>query len=72
MKYELGLEKPDANRARNSAVTIGISYIIGGLILLTAYFITDTPTQGLFISALLTVICLFFFGYFKSQQDNHL
>jgi VIT1/CCC1 family predicted Fe2+/Mn2+ transporter len=30
MKYELGLEKPDANRARNSAATIGISYIIGG------------------------------------------
>jgi vacuolar iron transporter family protein len=24
MKYELGLEKPDANRARNSAATIGI------------------------------------------------
>ncbi|MEI7662283.1 MAG: VIT1/CCC1 transporter family protein, partial [Bacteroidota bacterium] len=26
MKYELGLEKPDANRARNSAATIGGSY----------------------------------------------
>lgn len=29
MKYELGLEKPDVNRARNSAATIGISYIAG-------------------------------------------
>jgi VIT1/CCC1 family predicted Fe2+/Mn2+ transporter len=67
MKYELGLEKPDANRARNSAATIGISYIIGGLIPLTAYFFTQTPYQGLLISALLTVICLFLFGYFKSK-----
>lgn len=67
MKYELGLERPDANRARNSAATIGISYIIGGLIPLTAYFFTQTPYQGLLISALLTVICLFLFGYFKSK-----
>jgi VIT1/CCC1 family predicted Fe2+/Mn2+ transporter len=67
MKYELGLEKPDANRARNSAATIGISYIIGGLIPLSAYFLTQTPYQGLLISALLTVICLFIFGYFKSK-----
>jgi VIT1/CCC1 family predicted Fe2+/Mn2+ transporter len=67
MKYELGLEKPDVNRARNSAATIGISYIVGGLIPLTAYFFTSTPIDGLTISALLTVICLFIFGYFKSK-----
>jgi vacuolar iron transporter family protein len=67
MKYELGMEKPDVNRARNSAATIGISYIIGGLIPLTAYFFTHTPYEGLLISALLTVICLFLFGYFKSK-----
>lgn len=67
MKYELGLEKPNINRARNSAATIGISYIVGGLIPLTAYFFTHTPYEGLMISALLTVICLFVFGYFKSK-----
>jgi VIT1/CCC1 family predicted Fe2+/Mn2+ transporter len=67
MKYELGLEEPDAHRARNSAATIGISYIIGGLIPLTAYFFTHTPYQGLFVSSILTVICLFLFGYFKSK-----
>jgi len=67
MKYELGLQKPDVYRARNSAATIGISYIIGGLIPLTAYFFTQTPYQGLFISAILTIICLFLFGYFKSK-----
>jgi VIT1/CCC1 family predicted Fe2+/Mn2+ transporter len=67
MKYELGLEKPDVNRARNSAATIGIAYIVGGLIPLTAYFFTATPSRGLIISAVLTVICLFIFGYFKSK-----
>jgi VIT1/CCC1 family predicted Fe2+/Mn2+ transporter len=67
MKYELGLEKPDANRARNSAATIGISYIVGGLIPLSGYFFTETPYQGLIVSAILTVICLFLFGYFKSK-----
>lgn len=67
MKYELGLEKPDENRARNSAANIGLSYIIGGLIPLSAYFLTQTPFRGLIISALLTIICLFIFGYFKSK-----
>lgn len=67
MKYELGLEKPNVNRARNSAATIGISYIVGGLIPLSAYFFTETPYQGLIVSAILTVMCLFVFGYFKSK-----
>src|SRR6185312_837803 len=38
MKYELGLDKPDPRRARNSAFNIGISYIVGGLIPLCPYF----------------------------------
>lgn len=67
MKYELGLEKPDANRARKSALTIGISYIVGGIIPLLPYFFTATPTEGLKISAIITIVCLFVFGYFKSK-----
>ena len=67
MKFELGLEAPDANRARNSALTIGLSYVIGGLIPLTAYFFTNTPHDGLIVSTGLTTLCLFVFGYFKSK-----
>lgn len=67
MKFELGLEQPEPNRARNSAATIGISYIIGGLLPLSAYFFTSTPHHGLIVSTVLTVICLFIFGYFKSK-----
>lgn len=67
MKFELGLEEPNPNRARNSALTIGIAYFIGGLLPLSAYFITDTPNNGLKTSLLITTICLFIFGYFKAK-----
>ena len=67
MKFELGLEQPNSNRARNSALTIGIAYFVGGLLPLSAYFITSTPSDGLFLSAFFTIICLFVFGYFKSK-----
>jgi predicted membrane protein (TIGR00267 family) len=67
MKYELGLEKPDANRARKSALTIGLSYIVGGIIPLLPYFFTSTPSEGLKLSAMITIVCLFVFGYFKSK-----
>jgi VIT1/CCC1 family predicted Fe2+/Mn2+ transporter len=67
MKFELGLEEPNPNRARNSALTIGIAYFIGGLLPLSAYFFTQTPENGLAVSAIFTTICLFVFGYFKSR-----
>ncbi|MEO6960722.1 MAG: VIT1/CCC1 transporter family protein [Puia sp.] len=67
MKYELGLEKPDPLRAKKSAFNIGFSYIIGGLIPLSPYFFVSTGIQGLKISTVITLICLFTFGYFKSK-----
>ncbi len=67
MKYELGLDKPDPKRARNSALNIGISYIVGGLVPLTPYFFVDTPAAGLKFSVACTLVCLFIFGYFKSK-----
>jgi VIT1/CCC1 family predicted Fe2+/Mn2+ transporter len=67
MKFELGLEAPNPNRALQSALTIGISYFVGGLLPLSAYLFTPTPRQGLIVSAILTTICLFVFGYFKSR-----
>jgi VIT1/CCC1 family predicted Fe2+/Mn2+ transporter len=67
MKFELRLEKPDVNRARNSALTIGLAYFIGGLLPLSAYFFTSTPSRGLLFSAMITTFSLFVFGYFKSR-----
>jgi len=67
MKFELGLDEPNPNRARNSALTIGLAYFVGGLLPLMAYFFTPTPHEGLFVSAIITTLCLFVFGYFKSK-----
>jgi VIT1/CCC1 family predicted Fe2+/Mn2+ transporter len=72
MKFELGLEEPHHNRARNSALTIGMAYLVGGLLPLTAYFFTATPKEGLLLSAIITTICLFVFGYFKSKVTGQL
>lgn len=70
MKFELGLEQPNPNRARNSALTIGIAYFVGGLLPLSAYLFTATPENGLLISSIFTTICLFVFGYFKSRMTG--
>lgn len=69
MKFELGLEKPNINAARNSAAAIGLAYIVGGIIPLSAYFpIFGLSTQmALFYSCLITAISLFIFGYFKTK-----
>lgn len=67
MRFELGLERPDQNRAQQSAFIIGISYVIGGLIPLTAYFFTDSAKQGLIYSTIITIICLILFGLVKSK-----
>ena len=67
MRFELGLERPNPNRARNSALTIGISYIIGGFIPLLPYFYVKQPVDGLKYSAAVTVLALLIFGYFKSK-----
>lgn len=67
MRFELGLEKPDINRARQSARNIGVAYIVGGIVPLSAYIFTDTPLDGLLFSSVITIACLATFGYFKSQ-----
>lgn len=67
MKYELGLEKPDPKRATKSALNIGLSYIVGGLVPLSPYFFVNSPLEGLKLSAIVTLVCLFVFGFFKSR-----
>ncbi|TDW96767.1 VIT1/CCC1 transporter family protein [Dinghuibacter silviterrae] len=67
MKYELNLDEPDPKRARNSAFNIGGSYIVGGLIPLSPYFFIQHPTDALKWSVVVTLVCLFIFGFFKSR-----
>lgn len=67
MRYELGLEKPHASAATRSAITIGLSYIAGGIIPLSPYFFIHSSTDALYYSCIVAIICLFIFGFFKSK-----
>jgi VIT1/CCC1 family predicted Fe2+/Mn2+ transporter len=70
MKFELGLEEPDPKRARKSAFNIGLSYIIGGMVPLMPYFFVTNSIDGLKISAVITLVCLYIFGFFKSKMTG--
>ena len=70
MKHELGLDKPDEKRARKSAFNIGLSYIVGGMVPLAPYFFLEDTLEGLKISAIITLIALFVFGYFKAKMTG--
>ena len=67
MKYELGLEEPDPKRATKSALNIGLSYVVGGIIPLSPYFFISNSVEALEISVVATLACLFVFGFFKSK-----
>ena len=67
MRFELGLEKPDPRQAFFSALRIGLSYALGGLVPLSAYFFCADPLMGLRYSTAITILCLLVFGYFKAH-----
>lgn len=67
MRFELGMEKPDAHRAARSALNIGLSYVAGGIVPLLGYVIMRTPGEGLFLSTIITILFLFIFGYVKTR-----
>ncbi|MDQ2766296.1 MAG: VIT1/CCC1 transporter family protein [Gemmatimonadota bacterium] len=67
MRFELGLEAPDPKRAFQSALTIALSYIVGGLIPLSPYLVVPAVHTALTISIIVTLIALIFFGYIKGH-----
>jgi len=67
MQFELGLSEPDINRAKKSAFNIGLSYVVGGVVPLIPYIITDEPMQGFIGSVIITTVALLIFGYIKSK-----
>lgn len=67
MRFELGLEAPDPNRARRSAFTIAASYVAGGLIPLLPYMLLQNILTGLWASVGVTLAALFVFGYVKAH-----
>ncbi len=67
MRFELGLEKPDARRAARSALTIAGAYVAGGLIPLAPYLLVGSARRALPISIAVTLVALGVFGYVKGR-----
>ena len=67
MKFELGIEEPNPKRARRSALTIAVSYIVGGMIPLFPYFVIHSIHSALLASVIVTLLALFAFGYIKGR-----
>jgi VIT1/CCC1 family predicted Fe2+/Mn2+ transporter len=67
MRFELGLERPDPKRAPISAVTIAVSYIVGGLIPLAPYIFGAELHRALIYSVVLTGVALAIFGAVKGK-----
>ncbi|KAF2837002.1 DUF125-domain-containing protein [Patellaria atrata CBS 101060] len=66
MDFELKLEKPALSRAWISALVMGMSYFIGGLVPMLPYFFQDNVQSALFCSIGITIVILLVFGYVKA------
>ncbi|KAJ3234503.1 hypothetical protein HDU81_001390 [Chytriomyces hyalinus] len=67
MRFELGLEKPKKSRLWISALTIGGSYFLGGLVPLSSYLAIANAATALYVSAAATLLALFLFGFAKGK-----
>ncbi len=67
MRFELGLEEPQRNRASRSAITIALSYVIGGLVPLLPYMTGRSLPSALSASVAITLVALLVFGGVKGR-----
>jgi VIT1/CCC1 family predicted Fe2+/Mn2+ transporter len=67
MRFELGLEKPNPNRALTSALTIAGAYVAGGLIPLAPYIFARSTSDALLYSVGFTLAALLIFGFVKGR-----
>jgi vacuolar iron transporter family protein len=67
MREELGLDRPDPRQALRSAITIGLSYVAGGLVPLTPYALGLPLSSALLASVVVTLVALLVFGAFRAH-----
>lgn len=67
MRFELGLEKPNPKRALQCAVTIAVSYMVGGIIPLAPYMAFHNIDTAFWFSAAFTLTALAVFGFVKGS-----
>lgn len=70
-RFELGLEKPDPRRALWSAMTIALSYVIGGMVPLFPYMFVKEAHKAMFSSVVVTLLALLFFGFVKGHLTGN-
>ena len=66
-RFELGLEKPEPRRALQSALTIALAYIMGGIVPLLPYVFITTAEKAMLTSICVTLVALLIFGYMKGH-----
>ena len=70
MRFELGLERPNPDRARISAAVIAGSYVVGGLVPLAPYMMIRSAKTALSVSVVVTLIALAIFGFVKGRYTG--
>jgi len=70
MRFEIGLEAPEQGRELRSALTIAVSYIVGGLVPLSPYALNADPYTALKASVGVTLLALLVFGYLKGRATE--
>ncbi|GAA6000845.1 hypothetical protein JCM10207_004687 [Rhodosporidiobolus poonsookiae] len=66
LKFGEGLEETTDARLFISAITIGLSYFLGGLVPLLPYFFITLASDALWVSVAITTVVLLVFGVFKT------
>ncbi|KAF2476690.1 DUF125-domain-containing protein [Lindgomyces ingoldianus] len=66
MQFELNLTAPAISRLYISALVMGLSYFLGGLIPMIPYFAIQDVSKALFVSIGITVVMLLSFGFVKA------
>ena len=67
MRFELGLDEPAPGRALISAITIAVSYMLGGAVPLAPYLLSHVMGDALRLSIVITLIALLIFGGLKGR-----
>ena len=67
LRFELGLEKPDPARARQSALVIAGAYVAGGIVPLAPYMALTSASAALPWSVGVTLAALGLFGWTKGR-----
>ncbi|KAM4058765.1 VIT family protein [Hirsutella rhossiliensis] len=71
--FALGMQEPHGHAAWLSGLTMGLSYLLGGLIPMVPYFLMPRVLDALVVSVAVTVVTLLAFGYAKNYLTirNH-